>query len=1674
VRRLRIPWTAVGVTAFVGCLALVIWMIWMLSKPQPAAVVLVGATYATNLAVPHNVLGWNGLAGIEQLSLAPRRLAVFRAPSLQLIRGGREKPLEGAHEWDDLIAHLAKGFSEQTLLIVVALHGGTKQGRAYLMPDAITEPAEGLDLEAMIASMDKLPKTKHKILVLDAATVRADWRLGMLHNDFARELKNLEPAIKKIPNLWVLSSCGVDQLSWSSEGLGRSVFLHYMIEGLRGEAAGSDRRLTLSELYNFVRARVRRWAWNARGALQEPMLLPDWKAAAGEESRGDRPDPGTIHLASAETAPAPKPPPSTNWEGLRKAWAGFVQLDALVPHAAVYTPQKWREYRAALIRYEELVRASTDDRDSSVVRMADRVAALEAQLRDGRFLTTLSSALETSLVGRALAGTAVEPSGPPAPDFVRFATMASPGEAEKLWSSLEAGEIATAAESPRPLRSRLAEYMLGFAAEDPAKNLKRAAERIKIAQGSDELFPAETHFLRMLNLRLPSLDDYPALVPAVKHALRVRALAERAVLGVSARAGEYAYAEQVHPWTMGTVEKADLRRGRGEDQLFSHALEDWTGATNDLTEAETLYQEAERRASRVRFALATQQRVLGVLPEYSRWLAHRHSSTLRDDLARRMSELWIGVHKLDGQLERREFDGELTALEQAARAVDTQFGKLAEQFTLEATTESARVAEDWEAAAGAAAVGFRDNAELAIRSKIWTRLDNIRKNDLDEARLAKAGSASAAEPPSDAAKVSLEHARRRAVLEGTMALAALGEKLFQDPIFKNEQQADYKTTSELVQQLAETDRAEAWRQDAARAGERIGIRFRGLAPEISRLASQEHGASNSASFQAGLARADRLARLVSALPEQTTEATMRLRALRVHGLLIWLARRCWKDHWYGENPEARPYYQSLSGRYLADASKLAPELDELVNKARAEIGAGGRLELQGVRTLSLTSESAVRLSFRVVDAGSVPPGLPVVRPLPDAAALQVDGPAGFKTAPRNQREQTVDFRVSSPIILDAEKLQADNDARYRKPRMIPASFRAEGFFRGQIFSQSTALELHPVPDVVAIGPAIPDPPRASIALRAHPLIIQQFGEGTGALSIVLDCSGSMVAPRTKFEDAKKALASVLAQVPTNTTVSLWTFSQFPEGKKENEVFENDPIVLEPERTINQLRPPDRWHPNQVKALTQKLDGLRPWFGTPLVQAMWKATETDLMSARGFKTLLVLTDGDDTRFDKNKTFNPKSMTIPEFIAQRYANLGIRVNMVFFTASDDPAKAKAELEQARANFAGALERLDTPGRFFEAKNLTELVTTLRRAADQKLRCQVEQPDGTLVRGDPLEVTNPAEEEDRWWLDGLDPARYKLRVIVGKPYQDEINLEKGDRLIVQLVADNNGGIQFERSLYGADFADSEFKETAQWRLTVLADNLIPAGGVNRLSLLTALESKIAQRPLAQLNPRMAWFSLSGPDLPQPQTQITQRWRERVTFPAPVWHLDVPEWPGGGAGAGAAGPGAPAAAPKVTLDSWWLEPNQPPPDATEVRLDESEDARDVRVEDQKTLRIESVMSENHLVEVQSGARPESRLCLVVRLAYPDETPYLVDPGPLRQLQIPGYEHRFYSQAGKYTGVFWPITESQREKVKSLRLVSLARFQQAARKKGTHLSVKLPRPKADDKLPAPPQAIRQ
>src|SRR5262249_15596254 len=157
--------------------------------------------------------------------------------------------------------------------------------------------------------------------------------------------------------------------------------------------------------------------------------------------------------------------------------------------------------------------------------------------------------------------------------------------------------------------------------------------------------------------------------------------------------------------------------------------------------------------------------------------------------------------------------------------------------------------------------------------------------------------------------------------------------------------------------------------------------------------------------------------------------------------------------------------------------------------------------------------------------------------------------------------------------------------------------------------------------------------RAGLAVRADKEVHDRFGPQNGAIAIVLDCSGSMGpsydqgekwGPTTKYNQATDALEKGLSELPEGGGLSLFGYGQAgPPGMK---------TVEEAEETIRAVRLPKRWERKQLEGLMREVryPALEPWNQTPLVRAMWRAKQEGFpANFKGFKTLLVLTDGMDT-------------------------------------------------------------------------------------------------------------------------------------------------------------------------------------------------------------------------------------------------------------------------------------------------------------------------------------------------------------------------------------------------------------------------------------------------------------
>jgi hypothetical protein len=363
-------------------------------------------------------------------------------------------------------------------------------------------------------------------------------------------------------------------------------------------------------------------------------------------------------------------------------------------------------------------------------------------------------------------------------------------------------------------------------------------------------------------------------------------------------------------------------------------------------------------------------------------------------------------------------------------------------------------------------------------------------------------------------------------------------------------------------------------------------------------------------------------------------------------------------------------------------------------------------------------------------------------------------------------------------------------------------------------------------------------------------------------------------------------------------------------------------------------------------------------------------------------------------------------------------------------------------------------------FVEKDPKELQVALRRALRQSLRYWVENRDGTAPRGlnDSLEVSADGST-DQWVPEGLQPGSYDVWVQTTERSRQKIYLERGDLLLMQL----NKDLKFERLVFSEkDYPGKIAAKNEDWRMAVLQNQKLGDRG-QRLQMLTTLErlTNRAQNTIQQVKPQDIWFEIQPPA--NAQSPFGLRWGYQYGYPAATWGFDVPNWP--------LALGSPnLASPEVRV--WW-SPDQEA--ASSKVLQQGADFtsaseltnRPIQVEDDKVM-VESVSVENHLVEMVNGEKPVMQSCLVVRMAYPRNKPVWAKVSGAWTIE--GFEHRFYQDANKYTGLFWPVPPNAAENLTKLSVISVDAFKREAKQRGFTLvqDAKVPEPGDYRPLPKP------
>lgn len=1586
---------------------------------SPACLVLMGASYDDNLAVPQNVYGWKNLDDINKLNDEAGLFSDSGKPNLL----HRSPEMKGAEIWKKEWDVFSRKIREQTVVLYLALHGAAdgKEPYFFLGDD---QGYSRLPFGEVLKSLDGVAAGgKNVVLIIEPALVRTNWSAGVLENDFVSKLVELKSKFK--PTLFILCASDAYQTSWASEEWQQTAFGHFLIEGLRGAAdLDGNTRVTVGELAKYVNQKVVAWSQVNRGIEQTPILIGDETLAANVE----------IAQIGSSYKEQPGEAPGVNFsvpEGLDAAWRGWQALRTNSPHPSVYSPALWRRYQDLLVRYEQLLRAGDPTKKAGDIagKLAAMRKKIESEARFDAADTTLSLALPMA-----------EALGIPLPlpeaDLKRGI--------QKIWDASKDEQRpeflkdlidwARKQDDVKSAQLRVQTYrsFLNFVGQsplvreadllapqndkgDPQSKVQALLDLFDVKLGPPR--PAEVHFLTML-LKDVSRSPAPDL-DSLRQAMKVRLLAERAALAVPETGDAHPYSEVILPWNRTRIANADAQRRPGEDYLFGSSKDDWEKARRFLEQAQTGYRETQKESALYRQALDTRDRTFAELPYFALWVANQRISSDK------------------AQSER--VDDWLKQVVQLAQRVDALQADLGKEKAIPAAANLQGLAEQ--------VVETHANLRMQIEGEIANANQDTHSHPLwfDREALLSVPPLLADQPGANAVDIRLAMLKYNRVTSSRFFKSNEAPKGFSG---KAKDEAEIAGKRNL--QMAVATFKDFWPLDLARVenesistvGETIAGLVKRWPTDINDALAQSLKDGDLTQAAATLRKADFLARGLPGGFEDKADpmsVSQALRSLRMSDLLVAQARRTMVDHWFSEVLDGQPYYESAARGYLNVARQLVEVKGETRDSNKLRTAAAVRL-LEAVKTVGLeidgkasdfwTSEKEFPVRWIVKapdDPYLVDPKIPDDAKIPPPGVAitwrDLEGTGSWKdTVAPGQRK---------PLeLLTHQKREFADTYQLTKTGTDDAALKATYtvLLRGQ--RKSSRIEISQKdPDLIVHD--FPRPSRSFVKVRMDPKFTY------GAVSIALDISGSMIwkngfgidtpeGRKTRLELALVSLKAALKMVPDNTYVSLFAFVT-----KDRETV---PEIVE-------VMKPSPWNRDRLDVLVGDIERLanQAWKEGPtaygstpiaylLAECGKRGFPTAAVNFRGPKVILALSDGDDTSSgillkanwpdltravvskDEQKTYNRR---VSEFILDELGNKDVEIQFVCFL---DKEKYKDEARNAEAQFAG-LQEFKTPGRFIIQPDPLLLAKELERAIRPRLILEQGSaaPAGYHPEG---EFASLPKDEFNWIQ--VPEGQYTVRV-KGSPPRD-LKVNHGDMIAIVLKRDpvDPKKIIYEREMF-ADMIAETVPPLAEgrtmqdrYRVSVLQNQ--PAVKANLLTQLTAVEELTkTSRLIQQAVPRFTWIESKPKTQPPPRML---RWYREYGYPALTYRALGYDWPA---------PAAVSATPEVSV---WLT-DSPDSEVFARPLErplKKTKADTVRLDADQYAVIESVAIEDKEVAPDSfgkvGGRLVPKQCVVVRVEHAKGRPVMIQ----FQGQHKGEEHHFFHSANKYTAMFWDLTNPNQE----------------------------------------------
>jgi hypothetical protein len=1707
VRRVKLSSFVLG---GIGCVALIVVLIYLLRAQKGACLVLVGADPAADvekLDAPLDPYGWSGAIRLAEWSADATSDHSRRSKFTPKLRK------EGLRTPESIRPADLPAFFEDLerrelnpLIVYLGLHGAVDASGPFLF----TAGGERLYIRELIDGFaGPRLKDKHVVLLFDPSRMNPDPTVGVMHSDCVRGIKQLdeEGVFDKAPNLVVICANDAGERGWSAEEWGTSGFAQVLLRGLGGAAKPSSGVLiTASDLFDYVHEQTDSWS-RTRPTTMTPILLPK---KDGVQRAKDM-----VLLAKVgDPDPWPEPTAFTAPDSLVKHWTTAKELEDGTPSPGVYTPKLWRRYRELLLRYGQMLRAGKEG-DEAAKRLNGILDRTEQDLRDGRGLRFADGQAPKSR-GNALPLPAALglPNDPAATDAAFISVWREDEDArlDKAWETAVKNST-----TPDLMRTRFYDFILQRVLDPAATrdDLDKAARVMaRPWLGGTGTRPAEAHLLVMTRQFFSDPRSQMAgnaVEPATdlwKQAIATRRLAERAALGVNApRAGGPRHPYRDNPysealWTQlePKVIEADIVRRDGEDLLFASLDTVRTRSGKELDAAKMQYDLVLRQAKELQTAFAIRDEALADLPLLTRWVA---SLPARDGNFKPWTEtakvVWPKVHalarRLDGADRPTGRDQLTEEIEKAVSRLKQEYGdhcrKLADK-DLQA---------QWEQIEQVTAVPPMLIEPALRKALLESGARQIKKQTEEWIKNPKL----VAPPPAAKIEDIKADLRAQAVQQTELAVAILGD-------IPNEQLRDAKgtllTAGGLRDGLASLSSTPIWQIQVNLIGEHIGRHWQVLSMgESGALATGGSESPPVANAPRSPTQSDLRSRWAVAFrppPDGPEPATVN-RLKRWQKLLVGLAMRTVRDHWYESEKKPKQYFVAAADLYLDDAKKAGVEGSAAVP---------GLAPVEALRTASeLQLEPAFELPVRWTSENH--------RTLTFTVKAPKVGPGGYVTLWSNLGQSLAltllaDDQTRQPIALPATDAPpaAKRDLHIEAARLATdaaVSLAAHGYFRGQWLKSETEIKLNRTPETVVTHATTPND--AAVAVRAADDL------DLGAIAIVLDFSGSMaefplkpgdllgaeqkyvsgefkpeqlkpellkpgakiepgmklaniiVKPgvkveegqhfvvadwtdsRSKNQQAVAVLEEVLRGLPSGTPISLRLFGHKYDEKLYNQLHgalpnknnQNALDVIGTQATLSDVIYKGRvnWSRANVQPLKdQIIDKLKK------IEPLYG---TPLA-----RTMVEAKDDYPEDYEGTRTLlvltDGMDTTDPQNV--RVAAVKNRLRAGFANANDSKQGGisiqmvlfrvdEDELKTALEQFKEEVEqKLKPPGRVRVAGETKDLKELIDFGLRPKLR--LVDLNGVPAKGvapGGLPANRPQDELTSLRWTGANIPQLYDGYVFNS--RQKFFLQRGDRMLVSLFKDSTG-VRFERGLLVDELPQDRVAKGDDWYLGLPRYHSEPTLQDKQLWATATLETPHGRSPGREGNLQQTKPAFVWWDIaPEAGPRATKiRVSERSQLPAPAWSILAEGWPG-------------------SLDRYkpavvraWAD-SAPPPAAYKVQIDlarliSGETAvvgtgEDGNVQVFASLENWNLRDDTEAENDFSTAESPPLMCLVVRILHPEGKPVFVRPTNTSFFKAE--EHRYYAPSAAVTAVFGPTSRDLLEdKLQGqplvLDLVSIAKFQ--------------------------------